>query len=90
MDDVTFARAYKLSYDKNASDATGKVPSDETAGTVRQTKTKTKTTGTVKTVADENVRYGSLTNGDFLPLVLRHSGERAGNLCRSAHVPQIG
>ena len=65
LDDVTFARAYKLSYDKNASDATGKVPSDETAGTVRQTKTKTKTTGTVKTVADENVRYGSLANGDF-------------------------
>ena len=65
LDDVTFARDYKLSYDKNASDATGKVPSDETAGTVRQTKTKTKTTGTVKTVADENVRYGSLTNGDF-------------------------
>lgn len=63
LDDVTFARAYKLSYDKNASDATGKVPSDETADTVRQTKTKT--TGTVKTVADENVRYGSLANGDF-------------------------
>ena len=63
LDDVTFARAYKLSNDKNASDATGKVPSDETAGTVRQTKTKT--TGTVKTVADENVRYGSLANGDF-------------------------
>ena len=63
LDDVTFARAYKLSYDKNASDATGKVPSDETAGTVRQTKTRT--TGTVKTVADENVWYGSLANGDF-------------------------
>lgn len=63
LDDVTFARAYKLSYDKNASDATGKVPSDETADTVRQTKAKT--TGTVKTVADENVRYGSLANGDF-------------------------
>lgn len=63
LDDVTFARASKLSYDKNASDATGKVPSDETAGTVRQTKART--TGTVKTVADENVRYGSLANGDF-------------------------
>ena len=63
LDDVTFDRAYKLSYDKNASDATGKVPSDETAGTVRQTKART--TGTVKTVADENVRYGSLANGDF-------------------------
>ena len=63
LDDVTFTRAYKLSYDKNASDATGKVPSDETADTVRQTKART--TGTVKTVADENVRYGSLANGDF-------------------------
>lgn len=63
LDDVTFDRAYKLSYDKNASDATGKVPSDETADTVRQTKART--TGTVKTVADENVRYGSLANGDF-------------------------
>lgn len=63
LDDVTFARVYKLSYDKNASDATGKVPSDETADTVRQTKART--TGTVKTVADENVRYGSLANGDF-------------------------
>lgn len=63
LDDVTFARADKLSYDKNASDATGKVPSDETADTVRQTKART--TGTVKTVADENVRYGSLANGDF-------------------------
>lgn len=63
LDDVTFARAYNLSYDKNASDATGKVPSDETADTVRQTKART--TGTVKTVADENVRYGSLANGDF-------------------------
>lgn len=63
LDDVTFARAYKLSYDKTASDATGKVPSDETADTVRQTKART--TGTVKTVADENVRYGSLANGDF-------------------------
>jgi len=63
LDDVTFARAYKLSYDKNASDATGKVPSDETADTVQPAKSKT--TGTVKTVADENVRYGSLANGDF-------------------------
>ena len=63
LDDVTFTRAYKLSYDKNASDATGKVPSDETADTVRQTKART--TETVKTVADENVRYGSLANGDF-------------------------
>ena len=71
LDDVTFARAYKLSYDKNASDATGKVPSDETADTVRQTKART--TGTVKTVADDaatvanttNTLPDHLVNGDF-------------------------
>lgn len=63
LDDIVFDKAYRLSYDKNATDANGSVPSDETAGTIKQTKTKT--TGTVKTVADENVRYGSLANGDF-------------------------
>ncbi len=63
LDDIVFDKAYRLSYDKNATDANGSVPSDETAGTIKQTKAKT--TGTVKTVADENVRYGSLANGDF-------------------------
>ena len=63
LDDVTFACAYKLSYDKNATDANGSVPSDTTEGATKQAKAKT--TGTVKTVADENVRYGSLANGDF-------------------------
>ena len=63
LDDVTFARAYKLSYDKNATDANGSVPSDTTEGATKQAKAST--TGTVKTVADENVRYGSLANGDF-------------------------
>lgn len=63
LDDVTFALAYKLSYDKNATDANGSVPSDTTEGATKQAKAKT--TGTVKTVADENVRYGSLANGDF-------------------------
>lgn len=50
-------------YDKNATDANGSVPSDTTEGATKQAKAKT--TGTVKTVADENVRYGSLANGDF-------------------------
>lgn len=63
LDDVTFTRAYKLSYDKNATDANGSVPSDTTEGATKQAKAKTN--GTVKTVADENVRYGSLANGDF-------------------------
>ena len=70
LDDVTFARAYKLSYDKNASDATGKVPSDETADTVKQAKSKTN--GSVRLAADDDVAEYAvnglpdhLVNGDF-------------------------
>ena len=64
LDDVMFTKAYKLSYDKNASDATGKVPSDETAGTVRQTKART--TGTVRLASDDkNGLPDHLVNGDF-------------------------
>ena len=65
LDDVTFARAYKLSYDKNSTDATGEVPSNQRGKENTTQPAKAKTTGTVKTVADENVRYGSLANGDF-------------------------
>lgn len=50
IDDVQFKLAYKLSYDKNSQDAFGQVPSDETANTVKQAKTRT--TGSVRTVAD--------------------------------------
>lgn len=64
LDDVTFARAYKLPYDKNASDATGKVPSDETADTVRQTKASTD--GKVKTIAGKTDSLPTeLVNGSF-------------------------
>lgn len=78
LDDISFSKAYKLTYDKNASDATGSVPSDTTANTVKQAKadatgtvktvtdTKTKTSGTVKTVADTNSSLPDhLVNGDF-------------------------
>ena len=65
LDDVTFARAYKLSYDKNSTDATGEVPSNQRGKENTTQPAKTKTNGTVKTVAEENVRYGSLANGDF-------------------------
>ena len=50
VDDIEFSRSYKLTYDKNSSDASGQVPSDTTANTVKQAKTRT--TGTVRTVAD--------------------------------------
>ena len=65
LDDVTFARAYKLTYDKNASDATGRVPSNQRGKENTTQPVKAKTTGSVKTVADESVRYGSFFNGDF-------------------------
>lgn len=65
LDDIVFDKAYRLSYDKNASDASGQVPSNQRGKENTVQPAKTKTNGTVKTVADENVRYGSLANGDF-------------------------
>lgn len=64
LDDVTFARAYKLSYDKNSTDATGEVPSNQRGKENTVEPAESKTNGTVKTVADENVRYGSLASSD--------------------------
>ena len=57
--------AYPLTYDKNSSNATGEVPSNQRGRENTVQPAKAKTTGTVKTVADETVRYGSLANGDF-------------------------
>lgn len=65
LDDIEFSRSYKLTYDKNSSDAAGQVPSNQRGKENTVEPAKAKTTGTVKTVADENVRYGSLANGDF-------------------------
>lgn len=65
LDDVVFTKAYKLTYDKNSADASGQVPSNQRGKENTTQPAKTKTNGTVKTVADENVRYGSLANGDF-------------------------
>lgn len=64
IDDVQFKLAYKLSYDKNSQDAFGQVPSDETANTVKQAKTRM--TGTVRAVADDvDGLPTELINGDF-------------------------
>ena len=41
LDDVTFARSYKLTYDKNAQDATGSIPSDTAANTTQPAKSET-------------------------------------------------
>ena len=61
LDNIVFTQAYKLDYDRDSDEATGQTPND--TATVKPAKTSA--TGGVKTVADENVRYGSLANGDF-------------------------
>lgn len=70
LDDIMFDKAYRLSYDKNATDANGSVPSDETAGTVKQAKARA--TGTLRLASDDDVAaYAAsslpdhLVNGDF-------------------------
>ena len=68
IDDVQFKLAYKLSYDKNANDASGSIPSDETVNTVKQAKAKT--TGTVRAVADRTasgLTVHDLKKGDIAP-----------------------
>lgn len=68
LDDVQFKLAYPLSYDKNAQDAAGQVPSDTTANTVKQAKAKT--TGTVRAVADRTasgLTVHDLKKGDIAP-----------------------
>ena len=63
LDDIEFSRSYKLTYDKNSSDASGQVPSDTTANTVKQAKAKT--SGTVKTVADDDSSKSLTVNPGF-------------------------
>lgn len=69
IDDVSFDKAYKLTYDANSSDASGQVPSDTTANTVKQAKAKT--TGTVRAVADRTasgLTVHDLKNGEIAPV----------------------
>lgn len=71
IDDVQFKLAYKLSYDKNSQDASGQVPSDTTANTVKQAKTRT--TGSVRTVAGR-------TDGKVSDLVQRTTTHEDGSV----------
>ena len=50
LDDIVFDKAYRLNYDKNASDASGQVPSNERGRENTVQPAKAKTTGSVKTV----------------------------------------
>ena len=66
LDDIVFDKAYKLSYDKNASDASGQVPSNQRGKENTVQPAKSKTTGTVKTVVDTSDGLPTeLVNGDF-------------------------
>lgn len=63
---MPYLTAYPLTYDKNASDAAGEVPSNQRGKENTTQPAKTKTTGTVKTVADTNASLPDhLVNGDF-------------------------
>lgn len=69
IDDVMFTKAYKLTYDKNSADASGQVPSDTAANTVKQAKART--TGTVRAVADRTasgLTVHDLKNGEIAPV----------------------
>lgn len=67
---MPYLTAHPLTYDKNAQDATGSVPSNENAGAVKQAKSKTN--GSVRLAADDDVaEYAAnglpdhLVNGTF-------------------------
>lgn len=60
VDDIEFSRSYKLTYDANSSDASGQVPSDTAANTVKQAKAST--TGTLRLASDDDVATYAASN----------------------------
>lgn len=60
LDDIVFDKAYRLSYDKNATDANGSVPSDETAGATKQAQAGT--TGALRLASDDDVATYAASN----------------------------
>ena len=65
LDDIEFSRSYKLTYDKNSSDAAGEVPSNQRGKENTVKPAKAKTTGTVKTVADSDSSKSLTVNPGF-------------------------
>ena len=53
VDDLSFDKAYKLSYDKNSSDATGSVPSNQYGKENTVQPAKSKTTGSIELAANK-------------------------------------
>ena len=62
---MPYLTAYPLTYDKNASDATGEVPSNQRGKENTVQPAKAKTTGTVKTVADDDSSKSLTVNPGF-------------------------
>lgn len=65
LDDIEFSRSYKLTYDKNSSDAAGEVPSNQRGKENTVQPAKAKTTGSVKTVADDDSSKSLTVNPGF-------------------------
>lgn len=65
LDDIVFDKAYRLNYDKDASDASGQVPSNERGRENTVQPAKAKTTGSVKTVADDDSSKSLTVNPGF-------------------------
>ena len=72
LDDIEFSRSYKLTYDKNSSDAAGEVPSNQRGRENTTQPAKDKTSGTVRLASDDDVvEYAAnglpkqLVNSDF-------------------------
>ena len=71
VDDLSFDKAYRLSYDKNATDANGSVPSSQYGKENTVQPAKAKTAGTVRTVADKTasgLTVHDLKNGEITPV----------------------
>ena len=66
LDDIVFDKAYRLSYDKNSTTAAGEVPSNQRGKENTVQPAESKTTGNVKTVADNTSNLPDhLVNGTF-------------------------
>lgn len=71
IDDVSFDKAYKLTYDKNASDATGQVPSDQYGKENTTQPAKTNGNGKVRLASDRTasgLTVHDLKNGEIAPV----------------------
>lgn len=71
LDDIVFDKAYRLDYDKNASDATGEVPSNQRGRENTTQPAKAKTTGRVGLAADKTasgLTVHDLKNGEIAPV----------------------